>query len=764
VSESGRFRLAQPGDTPDGIVTSVKDGDRFTVETAGEAELKFAGLAAGSGYGVGADGVLVSGSYAKATSDKTLLLPGGSGGGGGGGGGGPITVTTDQVTDMSPWGRAWVKLPDDDSAKSQLDILNFNANIPSYSVTINATPSAARIYTLPDQSGTFALLEREQTFSARQHISGVTPVLVTPGFASVGGGSVWASHRVEVGTYDTAEASQFGGTADAVDVLPDAGKVRIGGGWVGCEQGVTVSAGRAITDPFGGPLKRTSLLFQPKTAWDSSGLNFTWCNPPAPYGDGKLIAHVGVNGSAMDFSIDGLSGGCQFYTNTGPTTAQSCLHLGNRITMQCTGYSPASPASNTISVAGGSLDAYNWLACGSYLNVGGHGAPSSPYYADFHHASRWARFRGLVPSSVPTPPETFIGGGIVHTADRFIAESLLESGYYGILSTSSLQLAGQGKTLTLHGANQALTFNGGDFTFQTWTADTDFILNPTRNTLLRGAAPSSVASGEVKIGGGNIKAYAGFQCYTAGSDTVGAASYVAFNDPANERGAIWQLGASRSLDLWMHDDTNWYRTMRVAKDGITTFTGTAPSSVGTGEVKIGGAKVMLPNTSDDSSIRCGCLEVQSYAINNAWIADNLYYYGGWKYRSNGVARMVRLGDGSGNFMIGRCVSGLAGASATPLYDFTIDTSGTSVFNGTAPATPGANEVKIGGGAVRARGALYSDDGTVVSTLLSAGTFAIGGTATNHPFYLRSNNTNAIGIDTSQTSTFYGTAPSTIGTG
>jgi len=41
-------------------------------------------------------------------------------------------------------------------------------------------------------------------------------------------------------------------------------------------------------------------------------------------------------------------------------------------------------------------------------------------------------------------------------------------------------------------------------------------------------------------------------------------------------------------------------------------------------------KLEVLSSQTNSSIRTGGLEMQSYAVNNSWYAENLYYDGAWK--------------------------------------------------------------------------------------------------------------------------------------
>lgn len=77
VAEAGKYRHAQPGESPEGFVVSVGGPSRFVVETAGEVKLPPGVLAAGTAYTVGTNGALVassSGGYGEATGATAMKL------------------------------------------------------------------------------------------------------------------------------------------------------------------------------------------------------------------------------------------------------------------------------------------------------------------------------------------------------------------------------------------------------------------------------------------------------------------------------------------------------------------------------------------------------------------------------------------------------------------------------------------------------------------------------------------------------------------
>jgi hypothetical protein len=170
VYDGTKYRLAQPGETPDGFCVSTAGPDRCTIGTTGELSLGDNVLTKGQTYGVGVDGTLstTATAVAKAT-DTDVLLIGSTSSTGGGGSSGPTSFTLSQITDMSSWGRAWAQLVDSDAGKATLGIANLAASLNKV-LTIKGVFTNPRSLTVPDFSGTVALLEKVQTFTATQTI------------------------------------------------------------------------------------------------------------------------------------------------------------------------------------------------------------------------------------------------------------------------------------------------------------------------------------------------------------------------------------------------------------------------------------------------------------------------------------------------------------------------------------------------------------------------------------------------------------------
>jgi hypothetical protein len=106
-------------------------------------------------------------------------------------------------------------------------------------------------------------------------------------------------------------------------------------------------------------------------------------------------------------------------------------------------------------------------------------------------------------------------------------------------------------------------------------------------------------------------------------------------------------------------------------------------SVGIGVNSPVTALEVLPSITN-SSIKTGGIEIQSYAVNNSWIGDNMYYSGSWKARATGHSTNVYFGAGTINFT--RAASTGSGATIFPISSMFIDASGNVGIGTSSPGT------------------------------------------------------------------------------
>lgn len=97
--------------------------------------------------------------------------------------------------------------------------------------------------------------------------------------------------------------------------------------------------------------------------------------------------------------------------------------------------------------------------------------------------------------------------------------------------------------------------------------------------------------------------------------------------------------------------------------------------------------IMSDYRTTQSHARFGSLEIQGYAINNCWLADNIYYVSGgngWTYRNNGYGNLFYMDNGY--FHFDTFPSGLAGTSATKTERMRITNAGLVGIGTTTPTT------------------------------------------------------------------------------
>jgi len=105
----------------------------------------------------------------------------------------------------------------------------------------------------------------------------------------------------------------------------------------------------------------------------------------------------------------------------------------------------------------------------------------------------------------------------------------------------------------------------------------------------------------------------------------------------------------------------------------------------------------------NSGLRVGSLEYQSYAVNNGWIGDNIYYNGGFRYRANGSGGLFYFFGTEGQFRF--AASGIAGndPGINSIAQFKVNEDGTVAIGGEMSANIGvytsatlvANSSKVG---------------------------------------------------------------------
>lgn len=165
------------------------------------------------------------------------------------------------------------------------------------------------------------------------------------------------------------------------------------------------------------------------------------------------------------------------------------------------------------------------------------------------------------------------------------------------------------------------------------------------------------------------------------------------------------------------------------------------------------AFVETPANTTSSCVKAGAFEIQSFAVNNGWLGDNVYYTTGdanFHYRANGYAAILRFI--TGGFTFETAPSGTAAAVATMTTRFGVSNTG---------------EVTLGGGinypyvAKTSNYTLTSSDYTVNA---ASGTFAftlptaVGNTRI---YNMKNSGAGTITINTTSSQTIDGLASGTI---
>ena len=153
-------------------------------------------------------------------------------------------------------------------------------------------------------------------------------------------------------------------------------------------------------------------------------------------------------------------------------------------------------------------------------------------------------------------------------------------------------------------------------------------------------------------------------------------------DSNNNRGAEGQILSTTSSGI------DWVDANSVPGTGLWVTSGNNIYNSNSGNVGIGTTspvtKLEVTPSTSNSSIKTGGLEMQSYAVNNSWYAENLYYDGGWKLRSAGYATQMYMQTGAITF--NRFATGNADDFVVPIQTMILAADGNVGIGTTSPDT------------------------------------------------------------------------------
>lgn len=124
----------------------------------------------------------------------------------------------------------------------------------------------------------------------------------------------------------------------------------------------------------------------------------------------------------------------------------------------------------------------------------------------------------------------------------------------------------------------------------------------------------------------------------------------------------------------------------VAQAGIGAVSLTANDTVGGTKTYTSKAFFNGP-TSSDSSLQIGPVECQGFALNNAWVGENIFYNGAnWQRRSAGFTENVCFFNGE--IQIRNTNTGTAGSNAFDLSQFKASYTGSVAIGGSMSSASG----------------------------------------------------------------------------
>jgi hypothetical protein len=258
---------------------------------------------------------------------------------------------------------------------------------------------------------------------------------------------------------------------------------------------------------------------------------------------------------------------------------------------------------------------------------------------------------------------------------------------FGTAGSDRIVITGAGNVLigTTTDSGDKLRVNGtARFTGNLYSTSTDVDAIKTRflsgaannstsngNLYLQYGKSNSVSIGETSTGGLNVAGNVGIGTTSptshldlVGNARIGIDSEHAFQVTDDSANNFLTLSSTQRTTASAARDIKFRSYGTDATDNVLVM------DMSSGNVGIGTASPLSKLevsgfSTNTSTIKAGSLELQSYAINNGWLAENLYYNGsasGWTLRAAGSGTQMYMQDGAIEFR--RAATGAAGSVAS----------------------------------------------------------------------------------------------------